>query len=411
MHRITRNVRIYGAHESMALKTIREYLRHESAGGILLLVAAVAAMVMVNSPARPLYDALLNVMVEIRVGEFGIAKPLLLWVNDGLMAMFFFLVGLEIKREVLRGELSNPARVGLPVIAAAGGMLVPAAIYALINHDHADAMNGWAIPCATDIAFSLGVLALLGSRVPRGLKLFLLTLAIADDLGIIVIIAVYYTSDLSLISLLAAAAALAVLYFMNRRGMMNITPYLIVGLVLWTAVLKSGVHATLAGVLLAFFIPLRTPAGIQVSPLEQLEHDLQPTVAYGILPLFAFANTGVSLQGMSVQSLLQPVPLGIALGLFLGKQAGVFGISWAAVKLGVAKLPEGVNWLQMYGVALLCGVGFTMSLFVSSLAFEQVGSSHAVYDRLGILCGSLMSAVVGYIVLRIALKDRGLRQG
>ena len=393
------------------MKTIREYLRHESAGGVLLLFAAIAAMVIVNSPAKPLYDALLSVIVEIRIGDFGIAKPLLLWVNDGLMAMFFFIVGLEIKREVLRGELSNPARVGLPVIAAAGGMLAPAAIYTLINHDHADAMNGWAIPCATDIAFSLGVLALLGRRVPRGLKLFLLTLAIADDLGIIVVIAVYYTSELSFTSLGVAAAALAVLYFMNRRGVMNITPYLIVGLVLWTAVLKSGVHATLAGVLLAFFIPLRTPAGLQVSPLEQLEHDLQPTVAYGILPLFAFANTGVSLQGMSVLSLLQPVPLGIAMGLFLGKQAGVFGLSWAAVRLGVAKLPQGVSWLQMYGVALLCGIGFTMSLFVSSLAFEQVGSSHAVDDRLGILCGSLLSAVVGYIVLRVSLKDRWHRQG
>lgn len=388
------------------MKTIREYLRHESAGGVLLLVAAAAAMAIVNSPARPLYDALLSVIVEIRVGEFGIEKPLLLWVNDGLMAMFFFLVGLEIKREVLGGELSNPARVGLPVIAAAGGMLLPAVIYALVNHDNADAMNGWAIPCATDIAFSLGVLALLGRRVPRGLKLFLLTLAIADDLGIVVIIAVYYTPDLSLVSLLVAAAALAVLYFMNRRGVMNITPYLVVGLALWTAVLKSGVHATLAGVLLAFFIPLRTPAGVGVSPLERLEHDLQPTVAYGILPLFAFANTGVSLQGMSVLSLLQPVPLGIAMGLFLGKQAGVFGLSWVAVKLGVARLPDGVNWLQMYGVALLCGIGFTMSLFVSSLAFERVGPGHAVDDRLGILCGSLMSAAVGYLVLRLTLRER-----
>lgn len=390
----------------MVLKTIREYLRHESAGGILLLIAAVAAMVIVNSPARPLYDALLNVIVEIRVGEFGIEKPLLLWVNDGLMAMFFFLVGLEIKREVLRGELSNPAKVGLPVIAAAGGMLLPAVFYTLLNHGDASAMNGWAIPCATDIAFSLGVLALLGRRVPRGLKLFLLTLAIVDDLGIVVIIAVYYTPDLSLISLLVAAAALAVLYFMNRKGVMNITPYLVVGMVLWTAVLKSGVHATLAGVLLAFFIPLRTPAGIDVSPLEQLEHDLQPTVAYGILPLFAFANTGVSLQGMSVLSLLQPVPLGIALGLFLGKQVGVFGFSLAAVRLGIARLPEGVTWPQMYGVALLCGIGFTMSLFVSALAFEQVGSGHAVDDRLGILCGSLISAVLGYLVLRLVLRER-----
>ena len=392
----------------MVLKAIRELLRHESASGLLLLLAAVAAMVIVNSPARSLYDALLSVTVEVRVGQFGIDKPLLLWVNDGLMAMFFFLVGMEIKREVLRGALSDLSQVGLPVIAAVGGMLVPAAIYTFVNRDHANALNGWAIPCATDIAFALGVLALLGSRIPRGLKLFLLTLAIADDLGIIVIIAVYYTSDLSLISLLVAAAALAILYFMNRRGVMNITPYLVVGVVLWTAVLKSGVHATLAGVLLAFFIPLRTPAGVDVSPLEQLEHDLNPTVAYGILPLFAFANTGVSLQGMSVLSLLEPVPLGIALGLFVGKQAGVFGCSWIAVKLGFARLPEGVNWLQMYGVALVCGVGFTMSLFVSSLAFEQVGAGHAVDDRLGILCGSLLSATAGYLVLRFGPRGKNV---
>jgi NhaA family Na+:H+ antiporter len=386
----------------MVLKAIRDFLRLESASGLLLLLAAAAAMTIVNSPAKPLYDALLDTAVEVRVGQFEIAKPLLLWVNDGLMAVFFFLIGLEVKREVLRGELSEPARVVLPVIAAAGGMMVPALIYASINWGDDVALRGWAIPCATDIAFALAVLALLGSRVSHGLKLFLLTLAIADDLGAIAIIAVFYTANLSALSLWVAAGAMAILYVMNRRGVLNIAPYLIVGLVLWTAVLKSGVHATLAGVLLAFFIPLRVSSAVTVSPLEQLERDLHPAVAYGILPVFAFMNTGVSLQGLSVLSLMEPVPLGIALGLFIGNQVGVFGFCLAAVKLGGARLPEGVGWLQMYGVSLLCGIGFTMSLFISSLAFEQGGTGLAVDDRLGILCGSITSAAAGFLVLRLA---------
>lgn len=389
----------------MIIGSIRDFLRLETASSILLVCCAVLAMLAANTPAKPLYDALLDTPVEIRFGAFDIAKPLLLWVNDGLMAIFFFLVGLEVKREVLRGELSDPARITLPVIAAVGGMVVPAVIYAWINWGDAAALKGWAIPTATDIAFALGVLALLGSRVPNTLKLFLLTLAIADDLGAIIIIALFYTADLSVISLLIAAIAIVVLFILNRRGVLSTVPYIIVGAVLWAAVLKSGVHATLAGVVIAMFIPLKVPDEYGPSPLEKLEHDLHPSVAFVILPLFAFMNTGVSLHGLSFSSLFAPVPLGIALGLLIGKQIGVMGFSWVVVKLGLAKLPTDTNWLHMYGVSLLCGIGFTMSLFISSLAFEQGGPAIAVDDRLGILVGSILSAVGGYLILRFSLSD------
>lgn len=386
---------------TMVLGSIREFLRLESASGILLLIAAVLAMIAENSAARPFYDALLGTPVEVRIGGFEIAKPLLLWVNDGLMAVFFFLVGLELKREVLQGELSDRSQITLPVIAAFGGMLVPALIYVAINRDDPSALDGWAIPSATDIAFALGVLSLLGDRVPTALKLFLMTLAIIDDIGAIIIIALFYTDGLSLLSLLIALAAFGALFLMNRRGVLSIVPYLAVGLILWVAVLKSGVHATLAGVSLALFIPLRTN---ESSPLERLEHDLHPTVAYGILPLFAFMNTGISLSGLSLDSFTQNVPLGIALGLFFGKQLGVFGFSWLTIKLGFARLPDNCGWLALYGVALLCGIGFTMSLFISSLAFDKTGLDTLVDDRLGILSGSILSAAAGYWVLRIALR-------
>jgi len=382
------------------ITAIREFVRLESASGLLLLAAAVLAMVAENSPLNPHYDALLDTPVEVRIGALAIAKPLLLWINDGLMAVFFFLIGLELKREVLEGELSDPARVALPTLAALGGMAAPALIYTLVNASDPVALKGWAIPAATDIAFALAVINLLGNRVPGSLKLFLLTLAIVDDLGAIVIIALFYTSDLSLESLGVAAAALAVLASMNRRGVVSLAAYLLVGIVMWAAVLKSGVHATLAGVLLALFIPLRTSDPKIESPLRQLEQDLHPAVAFGILPIFAFANTGVPLGGLSADALLSSVPLGIALGLFLGNQLGVMGVSWLAVKLGLARLPSGVGWGQMYGVAMLCGIGFTMSLFVSSLAFEQGGPDFAVDDRLGILVGSVLSAVSGYLWLR-----------
>jgi len=388
----------------MIISTIRDFLRLETASSILLVCCAVLAMLAANTPAKPLYDALLDTPVEIRIGAFEIAKPILLWVNDGLMAIFFFLIGLEVKREVMRGELSDPAQIILPVLAAIGGMVVPAVIYAYINWDNPVALKGWAIPTATDIAFALGVLALLGSRVPNALKIFLLSLAIVDDLGAIIIIAIFYTVDLSFVSLVIATVTICILFIMNQRGVLAVAPYVIVGTVLWAAVLKSGVHATLAGVVIAMFVPLKVPNEHDQSPLEQLEHDLHPTVAFVILPLFAFMNTGVSLHGLSFSSLFAPVPLGIAAGLVLGKQLGVMGFSWLAVKLGLARLPEGANWMHMYGVSLLCGIGFTMSLFISSLAFVEGGADIAVDDRLGILTGSVICAIAGYTILRFSLR-------
>jgi NhaA family Na+:H+ antiporter len=388
------------------LSGLREFLKLESASGILLVIAAVLAMVVNNSPLSGIYDQLLSMPVEIRIGAVHIDKPLLLWINDGLMAVFFFLVGLEIKREVLEGELSNPAQIALPAFGAVGGMAVPALVYVVLNWGDDVALSGWAIPAATDIAFALGVLSLLGSRVPAALKVFLLTLAILDDLGAIVIIALFYSGDLSMSSLAIGAGALVVLAILNRRKVTSIAPYALVGLVLWAAVLKSGVHATLAGVLLAFFIPLRVGGKPEDSPLRQLEHDLHPSVAFVILPIFAFANGGVNLSGVSMDMLIHPVPLGIALGLFVGKQLGVFTFAWLAIKVGVATLPKGVNFLQIYAVSLLCGIGFTMSLFVASLAFEHSRHNFMVDERIGILVGSLLSAVVGYFVLRASLRSQ-----
>jgi NhaA family Na+:H+ antiporter len=386
----------------MAITTIKEFLHKESAGGLLLVGAAVIAMVLVNSPLDFLYFALLDTPVSIQVGALVLDKPLLLWINDGLMAVFFFLIGLEIKREVLEGELSDPARLVIPAIAAVGGMAVPAMVYIAMNQGDPAALAGWAIPTATDIAFALGVLSLLGSRVPNALKLFLLTLAIIDDLGAIIIIALFYSGDLSMISLAVASAALITLFLMNKKGVTKIAPFILVGAVLWMAVLKSGVHATLAGVVLAFFIPLKGPANGE-SPLLHLEHMLHPYVAFAILPIFAFANTGLDFTGLTLDSLLHPVPLGIATALILGKQVGVFAFSWIAIKLRLGKLPEGVNWLSIYGVSALCGIGFTMSLFISGLAAEEIGTGEMVDDRLGILLGSLISAFIGYLVLKFSL--------
>jgi len=381
------------------LVAIREFLALEAAGGILLALAAAAAMALANSPLERWYGAFLGTPVEVRAGAFEIAKPLLLWINDGLMAVFFFLVGLELKREVQEGELSRPSQIALPAVAAAGGMAAPAAIYAALNWGNPVTLPGWAIPAATDIAFALGVLSLLGARVPASLKVFLLTLAILDDLGAIVIIALFYTANLAPPSLGVAAAALAALAGLNRAGVQRIAPYLLVGLVLWASVLKSGVHATLAGAALALFIPPRQA--------RRLEHDLHPPVAYGILPLFAFANAGVSLQGVSLASLLEPVPLGIAAGLVLGKLAGVFAASFAMIRLGGASLPEGAGWGGLFGVSLLCGIGFTMSLFIAGLAFEGADAAYMAQARLGILLGSLASAGAGYALLRVVLPARG----
>lgn len=382
------------------LDSLKTFLKLESAGGILLMIAAAAAMAVANSPAQALYQALFEVPVEVRIGALQIAKPLLLWINDGLMAVFFLLVGLELKREVLEGNLSDPSQIALPAVAALGGMLLPAGIYAFFNWGDPIAIHGWAIPAATDIAFALGVLALVGRGVPVGLKVFLLTLAILDDFGAIAIIAVAYTDQLSTGSLAMAAVAIAVLALLNRCRVLSIAPYILVGVVLWVAVLKSGVHATLAGVALAFFIPMKGQDEDD-SPLRRLEHDLHPAVAFGIVPLFAFANAGVSLDGVTLASAFAPVPLGIAAGLFVGKTVGVFGFAWASIRLGIGRLPEGASWASLFGVAMLCGIGFTMSLFIASLALDQGGPAYEAATRIGILGGSMVSAICGYLLLRV----------
>lgn len=383
----------------MALRhSLARFFQLEAASGLMLIAAAALALCINNSSLSWLYQGFLDAPVQLRLGPLDIDKPALLWINDLLMALFFLLIGLEIKREVLQGQLSNVSQVALPGTAAVGGMLVPALIYAAINRHDPAALAGWAIPTATDIAFALGVLALLGKRVPASLKLFLMTLAIIDDLGAIVIIALFYTSSLAGGALAMAGGCLALLLAMNRLGVKRLAPYLIVGAVLWVCVLKSGVHATLAGVALAFFIPLRTPT----QPLLYLEHALHPWVAYGILPLFAFANAGVSLAGMTAESLTHGVPFGIALGLLLGKTVGVFGLTWLAIRMRLARLPEGANWGQLLGVAILCGIGFTMSIFVGSLAFDPATSPYAGEDRMGILAGSCLAAVMGYAVVRLA---------
>lgn len=384
----------------MPMRMIREFLKFEAAGGILLGLAAIVALVMKNSALSHIYDGFLTIPVVMQIGEFIINKPLLLWINDGLMAVFFLLVGLEIKREMLEGQLSTREQISLPAIAALGGILFPALVYSYINWGDAESMKGWAIPAATDIAFALGVLSLLGNRVPETLKICLVAVAILDDLAAIIIIALFYTDNLSLFSLAAGAFAVVILATLNRRGVTSLAPYVITGIVLWACVLKSGVHATLAGVLLAFFIPLRAQNKLGGSPARSLEHGLHKWVAYAILPLFAFANAGVSLQGLSLELLMQPITLGIAAGLFFGKQIGVMGLTALGVALKLCKLPEGVNWKQYYGMALITGIGFTMSLFIGTLAFDDVEHQTAV--RLGVLLGSALSGVLGYLLLRTA---------
>ena len=381
--------------------TFKRFFQLEAAGGLLLIAAAALALLINNSPLSWLYNGLLDTPVVAQIGALKIAKPLLLWINDGLMALFFLLIGLEVKREVLQGHLSRPSQIVLPGVAAIGGMVVPALIYWALNKGDPAAMSGWAIPMATDIAFALGVLALLGKRVPVSLKLFLMTLAIIDDLGAIIVIALFYSGELSTLSLSLAGASILALIAMNRLGVTKLAPYLLVGLVLWVCVLKSGVHATLAGVVLAFCIPLKS-TGQTASALQTLEHALHPWVAYAILPLFAFANAGVSLTGVSLDSFTHHVPMGIAAGLLLGKMLGVFGLTWLAIKTGMATLPAGANWGQVLGVSILCGIGFTMSLFVGSLAFVPGQSEFAGVDRMGILTGSILAALIGYAITALS---------
>jgi len=390
----------------MTVQTIRDFLKMETSGGLLLIGAMLLALLCANSPLSGLYDGLLQTRFEIHLGTLGLAKPLLLWINDGLMAIFFLLVGLEVKREILEGELSSLPQIALPGIAAIGGMVAPALIFVGLNWSDPATLKGWAIPAATDIAFALGVIALLGNRVPGALKLFLLTLAILDDLGAIVIIALFYTADLSVSSLILAALAITALFIMNRAGVTRIAAYVVVGVFLWICVLKSGVHATLAGVVLAFAIPLRATDENGHSPLRHLEHSLHPWVAFGILPVFAFANAGVSLAGLAPAAILSPLPLGIAAGLFIGKQLGIVGFSWLGIRLGIARLPRGVTWPEFHGMAVLCGIGFTMSLFIATLALGGTGPEAGNAARLGVLTGSLASSLGGYVLLRRAMAHR-----
>ncbi|MEZ5465935.1 MAG: Na+/H+ antiporter NhaA [Lysobacteraceae bacterium] len=381
-----------------AASMLDDLIRLGSAGGLLLIVAAVLAMLMANSPAATEYQRFLSFPFAISAGDFSLDKPLFLWINDGLMAIFFLLVALEIKREVVSGQLSSRSQLALPVVAALGGVVAPALIYAGINFSDAEAMRGWAIPTATDIAFALGMLSLLGRRVPLSIKLLLSTIAVIDDLLAIVIIAVFYTANLAPIAMVCAVLLLGILVGMNRLGVKGVGPYLLVGALLWLCVLKSGVHATLAGVVVGLCIPASDGKG--GSPLERLEHGLQPWVAYAILPLFAFANAGVPLPESGLGTLLQPVPLGIALGLLLGKPIGVFGGVWLATLFGMLKLPDDLNWSALLGVSVLCGIGFTMSLFIGSLAFESGALQYAELNRIGILAGSVTAAVIGLLWLR-----------
>ena len=388
--------------KSLSISTaFQDFIKLESAGGIILLVTAIIAMLVANSPLAELYSALLETTVAVQVGALSIHKPLLLWINDGLMAIFFFLVGLEIKREVMEGELSSFSQIVLPGIGALGGMVVPALIYASMNWSDPIALDGWAIPVATDIAFALALLGVFGSRVPTALKVFLLTLAIFDDLAAIIIIALFYSGDLSLSALFIGTLALIVAITMNRIGVTRTSGFILLGVVLWIAVLKSGVHATLAGVLIAFCIPMRNEQG--KSPLRELEHDLHGPVAFVILPVFAFANAGLSLSGVSIENLTHPVTMGIVSGLLIGKPLGILVFVGLAVTFRFVQLPNNVNWIQLLGVAFACGIGFTMSLFIAGLAFEHGSGDYFSGDRLGILVGSILSALVAYALLHASL--------
>lgn len=382
---------------------LKSFIESDASNGMVLILAAVAAMILANTAETAgSYQAFLNEPVQIRFGALNISKNLLLWINDAMMALFFLLIGLEVKRELMVGELASRDKAIFPVIAALGGMALPALIFLGFNHGDEIARNGWAIPTATDIAFALGVLALLGSRVPAALKVFLMALAIIDDLGAIVIIALFYTSGLSVLSLGVAAGAIVVLALLNYFNVRKISIYILVGIVLWTAVLKSGVHATLAGVIVGFFVPLEKREGH--SPAEHLAHGLMPWVNWLILPLFAFANAGISLAGITMGDIFSPEPSGIILGLLIGKPLGITLFCWLAVRLRLAVLPDGTTLRDIMAIGVLCGIGFTMSIFISSLAFDAAHEQLVTFSKLGILTGSLLSAVIGYILLRVKLR-------
>jgi len=382
---------------------LKSFIESDASNGMILILAAVAAMILANTASTAEgYQAFLNEPVQIRFGALDISKNLLLWINDAMMALFFLLIGLEVKRELMVGELASRDKAIFPVIAALGGMALPALIFLGFNHGDEIARNGWAIPTATDIAFALGVLALLGSRVPAALKVFLMALAIIDDLGAIVIIALFYTSGLSVLSLGVAAGAIVVLALLNYFNVRKISIYILVGIVLWTAVLKSGVHATLAGVIVGFFVPLEKREGH--SPAEHLAHGLMPWVNWLILPLFAFANAGISLAGITIGDVLSPEPSGIILGLLIGKPLGITLFCWLAVRLRLAVLPDGTTLRDIMAIGVLCGIGFTMSIFISSLAFDAAHEQLVTFSKLGILTGSLLSAVIGYCLLRVKLR-------
>lgn len=393
-----------------AVHALSEFFRLEAAGGILLIGAALLALICANSPLQTLYLAFQDMPVEVRIGGFAIAKPLLLWINDGLMAVFFLLVALEIKRETLSGQLSSRDQLILPMVCAAAGVIVPAAIFWWLNQGQTESLRGWAVPTATDIAFALGILALLGSRVPLGMKLLLSTIAVVDDLIAILIIAIFYSHGMSLVALACAAVALLAMGILNRRGVKALTPYLLLGVVLWVCVLKSGVHATLAGVATGLMIPHVDPRNhvddeVEHSPLEHLEHALHPWVAFGILPIFAFANAGLALGGIGLDDLLSPLPLGIALGLVLGKPLGIVAAALAMRGLRLARFPDGMGLGAMVGLGLLCGIGFTMSLFIASLAFANDATRYTE-SVVGVLAASLVAAVTGLVWLRIALRPQ-----
>lgn len=394
----------------MPIKLIAHYLKLEAASGVILFVFAVFAVFIDNSPFASFYEQILNTPFIIPFFNWKMTKPLLFWINEGLMTLFFLLVSLELKREFLEGDLRGFHKIVLPSLAALGGMLFPALIYIGFTYSHGVAVSGWAVPVATDIAFALGVLSLFGKRIPIGLKLFLMALAIFDDIGAIIIIAVFHSHHLSYIALILAWIVLVVLFILNRYGIDRLMPYLVVGFILWLCVLSSGIHATIAGVLLALLIPLRGKTKQSAQPLTYLEEKLHPWVAFFVMPLFAFANSGIPLQGLTWSILLDPVPLGIIAGLVIGKQCGVFSLAWFVIRMGWASLPKDASWLSLYGIALLCGIGFTMSLFLGTLAFQNNSPKYLIEVRLGVLLGSMISGVIGAMVLNIALLKKTKRR-